>query len=178
MAALDGKITIERELRSCMVKIPKRVKKHIAKPANTITGEMTLYTEESEREIKTLFHCWHPVTGNAIVEYEDGTIHEVEPQNIRFVDNVMCEYAFPDKSKDVEKQEDADWHCPNCKDGIMRIDDSMVLTSNPPQYQYKCDKCGHVEYSNQVNRTMTQTTLWSGKQHRPAETWKPYTQER
>ena len=35
MAALDGKITIERELRPCMVKIPKRVKKHIAKPANT-----------------------------------------------------------------------------------------------------------------------------------------------
>ena len=38
MSALDGKITIERELRPCMVKIPKRVKKHIAKPANTITG--------------------------------------------------------------------------------------------------------------------------------------------
>ena len=96
MAALDGKITIERELRPCMVKIPKRVKKHIAKPANTITGEMTLYTEESEREIKTLFHCWHPVTGNAIVECEDGTIHEVEPTQIRFVDNAMSEYAFPE----------------------------------------------------------------------------------
>ena len=96
MAALDGKITIERELRPCMVKIPKQVKKHIAKPANTITGEMTLYTEESECEAKGLFHCWHPVTGNAIVEYSDGTIHEVKPTQIRFVDNAMSEYVFPE----------------------------------------------------------------------------------
>src|SRR5699024_7247337 len=96
MAALDGKMIIERELRPCMVKIPKQVKKHIAKPANTITGEMTLYTEESEREIKTLFHCWNPVTGNAIVEYEDVTIHEVEPTHIRFMDNAMIEHVFPE----------------------------------------------------------------------------------
>ena len=102
MAALDGKITIERELRPCMVKIPKRVKKHIAKPANTIIGEMTLYTEEPECEAKGLFHCWHPVTGNAIVEYSDGTIHEAEPTQIRFVDNAMSEYAFPE----VEKKSD------------------------------------------------------------------------
>lgn len=115
MAALDGKITIERELRPCMVKIPKRVKKHIAKPANTITGEMTLCTEEPEHEIKALFHFWdyrselygaspmiggHPggqVSGTfAIVEHEDGTIHEVEPKQIRFVDNAMSEYTFPE----------------------------------------------------------------------------------
>lgn len=96
MAALDGKITIEIGLRPCMVKIPKQVKKHIAKPANTITGEMTLYTEESEREIKAIFHCWHLVTGNAIVECEDGTIHEVVPTQIQFVDNAMSEYVFPE----------------------------------------------------------------------------------
>lgn len=115
MAALDGKITIERELRPCMVKIPKRVKKHTVKPASTITGEMTLYTEEPECEIKALFHCWNfcselydasPMIGGhpggqafdtfAIVEYEDGTIHKVEPTCIRFVDNAIREYAFPE----------------------------------------------------------------------------------
>ena len=32
----------------------------------------------------------------AIVEYEDGTIHEVEPTQIRFVDNAMSEYVFPE----------------------------------------------------------------------------------
>ena len=155
MAALDGKITIERGLRPCMVKIPKQVKKHIAKPANTITGEMTLYTEESEREIKTLFHCWHPVTGNAIVEYEDGTIHEVEPTRIRFVDNAMSEYVFPEENESRGKSED-EWKplkrvnhvCPKCGQGRMKLDEGIVLTSNPPQYRYQCDKCGYVECSS------------------------------
>ena len=154
MGALDGKITIERELRPCMVKIPKQVKKHIAKPANTITGEMTLYTEESEREIKTLFHCWHPVTGNAIVEYNDGTIHEVEPTQIRFVDNAMSEYAFTEEKESRDKSE-GEWKplkrvgyvCPKCGKGTMKLDEGIVLTSNPPQYRLKCDKCGHIEYS-------------------------------
>lgn len=31
-----------------------------------------------------------------IAEYNDGTIHEVEPTQIRFVDNAMSEYAFPE----------------------------------------------------------------------------------
>lgn len=147
MAALDGKITIERELRPCMVKIQKQAKRHIAKPANTITGEMTLYTEESEREIKTLFHCWHPVTGNAIVEYSDGTIHEVEPTQIRFVDNAMSEYVFQEDKGEKEKAFDVlRGICPECG-GNMRIDEGIVLTSNPPQYRLKCDKCGHIEYS-------------------------------
>ena len=92
MAALDGKITIERELRPCIV----------------------------ENSVKGLFHLWavkrtphyeikSPVKGFleqsfegfaeyivAIVEYEDGAIHEVEPTQIRFVDNAMSEYAFPE----------------------------------------------------------------------------------
>ena len=174
MAALDGKITIERELRPCMVKIPKQVKKHIAKPANTITGEMTLYTEEPEHEIKALFHCWdhrselydaspmiggHPggqVSGTfAIVEYEDGTIHEVEPTQIQFVDNAMREYAFPEAEENRDKSEN-EWKplkrvnhvCPKCGQGRMKLDEGIVLTSNPPQYRYQCDKCGYVECSS------------------------------
>ena len=34
--------------------------------------------------------------GFLVVEYEDGTIHEVEPAQIRFADNAMSEYAFPE----------------------------------------------------------------------------------
>ena len=92
MAALDGKITIEYELRPCMVSVPAKIR-HIQ---NTSTQPGQYIIEKSEYETKTLFHCWHPVTGNAIVEYEDGTIHEVEPTRIRFVDNAMSEYAFPE----------------------------------------------------------------------------------
>ena len=68
---------------------------------------------EPEHDIKALFHCWShkselvgesPCYGGhpdgqisetfGIVEYEDGTIHEVDPTSIRFVDNAMSEYAF------------------------------------------------------------------------------------
>jgi hypothetical protein len=96
MSALDGKITIERELRPCIV----------------------------ENSVKALFHLWEvkripyyelksPVKGFldqsfegfaeyifAIVEYSDGTIHEVEPTQIRFVDNAMSEYVFPEMEEE------------------------------------------------------------------------------
>ena len=94
MAALDGKITIERELRPCIVHVP-------AVQETYYKGEyLARRIIEPEHEVNTLFHCWHPVTRNAIVEYEDGTIHEVEPTQIRFVDNVMSEYAFPQMERE------------------------------------------------------------------------------
>jgi hypothetical protein len=34
--------------------------------------------------------------------------------------------------------------CPKCGGGMCK--NNMVLASNPPQYKYQCNKCGHVEY--------------------------------
>lgn len=95
MAVLDRKITIESGLRPCIVRIPDKKKQF--------------------KEMKALFHCWdfrsevigesylrggHPAgqisATFAIVEYSDGTIHEVEPTQIRFLDNAMSEYVFPE----------------------------------------------------------------------------------
>lgn len=42
---------------------------------------------------KSLFHRWS-VFNLAVVEYEDGTVDEVEPRQIRFVDNKIKDYAF------------------------------------------------------------------------------------
>ena len=111
MSALDGKITIGIDYRPCMVHISAKVKHK----RNTSTNPGEYIIESPECEIKALFHCWdyrselydaspmiggHPggqVSGTfAIVEYEDGTIHEVEPTQIRFVDNAMSEYVFPE----------------------------------------------------------------------------------
>ena len=92
MSALDGKITIEYELRTCMVSVPAKIR-HIQ---NTSTQSGQYIIEKSEYETKALFHCWHPVTGNGIVEYENGTIHEAEPTHIRFMDNAMIEHVFPE----------------------------------------------------------------------------------
>lgn len=90
MSALDGKITIERELRPCIVHIPEK-REYFRE-----NRERKYRIKKSAENIKALFHCWHPVTGNAVIEYEDGTIHEVEPTQIRFVDNAMREYVFPE----------------------------------------------------------------------------------
>ena len=35
--------------------------------------------------------------------------------------------------------------CPKCGGGMCRHE-NIVLTSNPPQYEYQCNKCGNVEY--------------------------------
>ena len=111
MSALDGKITIERELRPCIVHIPEKRKNYQKKGDNLNVYDKII---EPEHEIKALFHCWNhkselvgesPCYGGhpagqisktfALVEYEDGKIHEVEPTQIRFVDNAMSEYVFP-----------------------------------------------------------------------------------
>ena len=57
----------------------------------------------SAQDIKALFHTWNITSGKAIVEYEEGTIHEVEPTQIQFVDNAMSEYVFPEIEKNTDK---------------------------------------------------------------------------
>ena len=37
------------------------------------------------------------------------------------------------------------YQCPKCGGG-MRRNEMVVLTSCPPKYEYKCNKCGHVDY--------------------------------
>ena len=39
--------------------------------------------------------------------------------------------------------------CPRCKERMVR-DDSKVYTSMPPQYGYKCPKCGEVEFDTVI----------------------------
>lgn len=36
--------------------------------------------------------------------------------------------------------------CPKCKEGGMCKDETMILTSNPPQFRYECMKCHYVDY--------------------------------
>ena len=37
------------------------------------------------------------------------------------------------------------YKCPKCDGGMCR-NEMIVLTSYPEQYEYRCNKCGHVEY--------------------------------
>lgn len=113
MAELDVKIKTGIEYRPCMVHISAKTERQ-SMTTKTVGLFKDNYVEvEPEHEIKALFHCWNhrselvgesPLRGGypagqisgtfAIVEYEDGTVHEIEPKNIRFLDNLMSEYAF------------------------------------------------------------------------------------
>lgn len=108
----NGNIEIKYELRPCIVHIPEKRKNYQKKGDNLNVYDKVI---EPYHDVKALFHCWNhkpEVIGRSylrtdrpttrvfqtfgIVEYEDGTIHEVEPTQIRFVDNAMSEYAFPE----------------------------------------------------------------------------------
>lgn len=110
MAGLDEKITIGIQYRPCIVHIPEERER-----IRNMSGKVTTKVIREVEQHKALFHCWDhrselcdasPMIGGhpggqvsctfAIVEYEDGTVHEVEPQNIRFVDNAFFEYTFPE----------------------------------------------------------------------------------
>ena len=45
-----------------------------------------------------------------------------------------------------EKLSPPKFDCPKCKVGGMCKELSFVLTTCPPQYQYTCNNCGHVDY--------------------------------
>lgn len=111
MAALDGKITIGIDYRPCIVHIPAVTRNR--------RQDLNVYREvvEPEKDVNGLFHYWShrsEVVGEsylcgghaagqvsstfAIVEFEDGTVHEVEPWNIRFIDNLTAEYLFEERN--------------------------------------------------------------------------------
>ena len=151
MAELDGKITIGIDYRPCTVHIPEQ--RELRRKANEdFPREIVIAPAQ---DIKAIFHTWNTFTGKGIVEYGDGTIHEVEPTQIQFVDNAISEYVFPEENESRGKSED-EWKplkrvgyvCPKCGQGTMKLDEGIVLASNPPQYQYQCDKCGYVKCSS------------------------------
>ena len=87
------------ELRSCIVRIPCKTEHY-----RTNKGELKIRVIQEAEERKGLFHKWSnriwaigasPVDGRdagvfsqtfAIVEYEDGTVHEHYPSEIQFTD--------------------------------------------------------------------------------------------
>ena len=48
--------------------------------------------------------------------------------------------VFPDVYE-IKEWEDSVYACPMCG-GTMQKNTRIVLTSNPPQYQYRCSECG------------------------------------
>lgn len=79
------------EYRPCIVTI-------CITPGAECLGETIL--EGEFKELKSLFHTWTN-KGTAIVEYEDGTIHEHYPSEIRFTDGKAKEYRPEENGMEV-----------------------------------------------------------------------------
>ena len=48
----------------------------------------------------------------------------------------------------IEQWSEPIYQCPKC-DGGMCKNLMITLTSMPPKYEYRCNKCGHVDYQYQ-----------------------------
>lgn len=106
MAALDGTITMtSAEYRPCYVNDKKALfhrwidKEEVVLQFNGFllsTDEIAAALEDYRTKgiLPNNTNVEKVKTTLAIVEYEDGTIDEVRPQQIRFADDKINEYAF------------------------------------------------------------------------------------
>lgn len=106
MAAMDGTITMTTaEYRPCYVNDKKALFHRWIDKEEVLLKIKNCFVDDSRiEEIENLYRekgVLPPVadvekvkTTLAIVEYEDGTIDEVRPQQIKFADNKINEYAF------------------------------------------------------------------------------------
>lgn len=107
-------LKIETELRPCIVR-------ELIQRARYSDGKER--ESEKYKDVKALFHQWSVIQSVmepswamgghpggqiqytvGIVEYEDGTIHECYPLNIKFIDGKINEYCF-EEIKQTEKGE-------------------------------------------------------------------------
>lgn len=84
MAGLDGRIEIGIDYRPCKVHMFKGLF-HCWSHRSELVGESPLRGGHPGGQISATF---------GLVEYEDGTMHEVEPKDIRFVDGRINQYGF------------------------------------------------------------------------------------
>lgn len=112
MNGIYGGISSAKELRPCIVTLENHSYSY-----RDINGEI------KNKKIKALFHCWRTVKYSCyeirsiddgfvsewfegyrektvgIVEDENGNIYEIDACKIKFVDNKIRDYSFPEMEK-------------------------------------------------------------------------------
>jgi len=110
-----GDIIIKGELRPCIVTIPEKYERRFRAIDGSLKEKSKKVSDEETHN--ALFYRWHeqlytvgesPMVGGCaagriselcgIVEYEDGTIHKVDPSCIQFIDRKIEEYCFAEKN--------------------------------------------------------------------------------
>lgn len=105
MAGLDGTITVSNsQYRPCVVADKKALFHNWVHREKAFLKIKAFVSDEIAKDIKNRFEKSGICTPQsdivkisetyAIIEYEDGTIGKVLPNDIRFVDNLFAEYNF------------------------------------------------------------------------------------
>ena len=100
----------QNQLRPCVVTIPE--KRNLERCLN---GNYKLVVVREKEKHNALFHCWRgnfwtigesPLVGGpsagqmsalfGVVEYEDGTVHQVNAEWIQFIDGLINDFDFPE----------------------------------------------------------------------------------
>lgn len=95
---------------------------------NTVTTTTTT-------DMKTLRISYGKNTGDVCVTGLSTDLPTAEEYHVYFVN---YPYSF-------DRWSEPKYICPKCGGGMCR-NEIMVLTSNPPQYEYRCNKCSYIEY--------------------------------
>lgn len=104
-------ITITAELRPCYVGGEKALfHRWIEKETPFVKLPDMVSENETDRYLRAYNHKIILPRGDVvlqktvlgIVEYDDGTVAEVEPTNIKFADNTINEYAFNERKASNE----------------------------------------------------------------------------
>lgn len=93
-------------------------------------------TTTTTTDMKTLQITYCKNTGDASVSELNIKLPTADEYR-KFIEDSMC---YPQEWSEPK------YICPKCHKGGMRRNEMVVLTSYPAQYEYCCDKCGHVEY--------------------------------
>ncbi len=112
MVKNDMVTQIEKQLRPCVVTIPE-----VTIPKNLKGGGYESVVVREAKKHNALFHRWHesfgtigksPLVGGpssalfGVVEYEDGTVHQVNAEWIQFIDGLINDFDFSESDGNNE----------------------------------------------------------------------------
>ena len=102
------KFTIENKLRPCFVDGKKALFHRWADKENLIIQSKAIQNPRAGRIDLNYYNAFDDSHNLyklknivAIVEYEDGTVAEIEPTSIKFVAGIFNDYSFVEQGKEV-----------------------------------------------------------------------------
>lgn len=108
------------------------------------TGNVTeeIFTRTIKNEIERIIHqrdAYESALESAL-QTNDALLKKTDlPSADEYRNSIGAQYYYQREWSEPK------YICPKCGGGMCKHE-NIVFCSNPPQYEYECNKCGHVEY--------------------------------